>query len=192
MPDEVKKSGLMAQIFVGIVLAACVGGSSPWWLKEIKELFASSPPAAASAGERSKPAIDDEIAKLDKDDLISRQKELEKQLEDLKRGQQSDPQSQPVRNKTHDVGGSWNGADGSTYTFFQNGNNITFEEFTPDLGKTAVGTGTISGRDMTFSVQTALFSQGTLTLRLSDDGSQMTGTYTDQTYGLQTSPVLTR
>jgi hypothetical protein len=79
-----------------------------------------------------------------------------------------------------------------TYQFYQNGTSITMEETTPGYGQTAIGEGTIDGGVVTMTIQTALGSQGTLSVTLSADGRRMSGTYSDQTFGTSTPYTLTR
>jgi hypothetical protein len=187
MPEDGKKSGMIAQISVAIVIALCVGGSSPWWFKE---LFSAAKPETPTV-QTSRVNETDELAKLDKSDLATRQEQLEKELASLRQGQKDNPQPRSVRNQVNNISGTWEGG-GSSYKFYQNGTSLTMEEFTSGYGQTAIGEGTISGQDVTLTIQTALGSQGTLRVTLSDDGRSMSGTYSDQTFGTETSYTLTR
>jgi len=192
MPDEVKKSGMFAQITVAVVIALCVGGSSPWWFKELfSSLKPESAPVEGSRSVVTKPVNTDELAKLDKSDLADRQEQLEKELSDLRQEQQQNPQPRSVRNQTASISGTWQGG-GSTYTFYQNGTDLTMSETTAGYGQTAVGEGSIIGRDLVVTVQTALGSQGTLRATLSEDGRTLSGTYSDQTFGTETPYTITR
>jgi hypothetical protein len=191
MPEDAKKSGMLAQIAVAVVIALCVGGSSPWWFKEIFSSLKPDPPKPEPTqvvGGGS--VINDDLASANKADLVRRQEELERELAELRKEQKENPQSRSVKSEVNNIAGAWSG-DGSTYQFYQNGTSITMEETTPPYGQTAIGQGTINGRDVTLTVQTALGSQGTLSVTLSADGRQMTGTYSDQTLGTS-SQTLTR
>jgi len=56
---------------------------------------------------------------------------------------------------------------------------------------TMVGNGSITGNEITLSMQTALETTGTFKLTVDNSGSSISGTYTDQT-GFQFSCLLTR
>jgi hypothetical protein len=192
MPEDAKKSGMLAQIAVAVVIALCVGGSSPWWFKEIFSPAKPDPPKVEPAqivGGGS--IVNEDLASANKSDLASRQEQLERELAELRKEQKENPQSGSVKSQVNNIAGAWQG-DGSTYQFYQNGTSITMEETTAPYGQTAIGEGTINGRDVTISVQTALNSQGTLRVTLSADGRQMTGTYSDQTFGTTSPYTLTR
>jgi hypothetical protein len=187
MPEDAKKSGMLAQITVAVVIALCVGGSSPWWFKELfstqkPDAPTVEPTRATSAGS----VINDDLANANKADLASRQESLERELAELRREQKENPQSRAVKSQVNNIAGAWEG-DGSLYQFYQNGTSVTMEETTPGYGQTAIGEGTINGQTVTITVQTALGSQGTLNVTLSADGRQMSGTYSDTTFGT-TSP----
>ena len=192
MPEEGKKSGMMAQITVAVVVALCVGGSSPWW---VKELFSPKPDPAplveTGRAAEAKPAAKDQLANLDRSDLANRQEQLEKELAELRQEQKDNPQPRSVKNQVADVSGTW-AAGGSSYKIYQNGTSLTIEEFTAAYGQTAIGEGSINGQDITLTIQTALGSQGTLSLKLSADGTSMSGTYTDHTFNSQSPYTLTR
>jgi hypothetical protein len=192
MPEEVKKSGMLAQITIAIVIALCVGGSSPWWFKE---MFSSLKPEA-TAVETSRPVVakgnsTDKLATVDRADLADRQEQLENELAELRQEQKQNPQPRSVRNQTASVSGAWQGG-GSSYTFYQNGTDITMSETTEGYGQTAVGEGTLVGRDLVLTIRTALGSQGTLRAVLSEDGKTLSGTYSDQTFGSETPYTITR
>jgi hypothetical protein len=192
MPEDAKKSGMLAQITVAVVIAMCVGGSSPWWFKE---LFSTVKPEATKIESiqvaEPRPVLNDDLANANKSDLAARQEQLEKELAELRQEQKENPASRAVRNQVTNIAGAWEG-DGSTYKFYQNGTSITMEETTPGYGQTAIGEGTIDGRVVALTIQTALGSQGTLNVTLSADGRQMTGTYSDHTFGTTTPYTLTR
>ena len=188
MSTETKKSGMMAQITVGIVIALCVGGSSPWWLKEAKEIFAGPAPETPASQPLAAPAgggfssNSNNLAGLQKSgDISERQRLLEAELEEIKKQQEDEKPARPVRGQLN-VSGTWHDAD-SQATFYQVGNTVTMEEFTPGYGRTAVGQGTIDGNEITMIIQTIFNTQGTLSATVSDDGREMTGTYTDAVLG---------
>ena len=192
MAEDGKKSGMIAQIAVAVVIAMCVGGSSPWWFKE---LFSSAKPEApvidVNRGGDIKPSLNDDLATANKSDLAARQAQLERELAELRQEQKENPQPRSVRNSVNNISGEWEGG-GSSYKFYQNGTSLTMEEFTAAYGQTAIGEGTIGGREITLTVQTALGSQGTLKVTLSDDGTEMAGTYSDHTFGTESPYSLTK
>ena len=190
MSTETKKSGVMAQIIVGIVIALCVGGSSPWWLKEVKEIFAGPAPEPQAAsqtqtstsGGGGSTSNSSYLAGLQSSgDISERQKVLETELEEIKKQQEDERPARPVRGQLN-ISGTYHDAD-SQATFYQIGNTVTMEEFTPGYGRTAVGQGTIDGNEITMTIQTIFNTQGTLSATVSDDGRQITGTYTDAALG---------
>jgi hypothetical protein len=193
MPEDAKKSGMLAQIAVAVVIALCVGGSSPWWFKELFSPLKPDPPkpepTQVVGGGGS--VVSEDLASVNKTDLTSRQEQLEKDLAELRNEQRENPQSRSVKSQVNNIAGAWEGG-GSTYQFYQNGTSITMEETTPSYGQTAIGQGTINGTNVTLTIQTALGSQGTLSVTLSADGRQMAGTYSDQTFGMTTPYTLTR
>ena len=190
MAEDGKKSNLIAQIAVGMVLAICVGGSSPWWLKELKELASDSPaPVQGSTTTTTTPQpINDQLASLDKSDLANRQKQLEDELAALRNEQRQQSSTRPTG--VPDISGDWQSGLFS-YKFYQRGSSLTFEEISPVYGQTAVGEGTISGQNVSLTVQNALGVQGTLNMTLSDDGQELNGTITDA-FGNATAYTLTR
>ena len=186
MPEEGKKSGVFAQIIVAVIIAMCVGGTSPWWYKEV---FGRKPEVVPPQVSGQGLVNSEKLSQLNNSDLDKRQKQLEEELANLKRDQQQKTTpARQVRTQAN-IAGTWQG-DGSSYMITQNGNIVAFQEFTQPYGITAGGQGTISGSDITFSVQTA-FGTGTLQMTLSDDGDEMTGTYTDA-YGNQRPYTITR
>jgi len=188
MPEEGKKSGAFAQIAIAVVIAMCVGGTSPWWFKEI---FPPKPDPVQPAHNDAGLVDTQNISQQDRSDLAKRQKQLEEELANLKREQQQNPQSRRQNKNQPNIGGTWTG-EGSTYVITQSGNSLTLEEYTQPLGKTAAGTGRINGSDINFSIfWTAAGVTGTLHLSLSDGGDEMTGTFTD-TYGNQASQTFSR
>jgi hypothetical protein len=192
MPEDGKKSGMLAQITVAIVIALCVGGSSPWWFKELFSIVKPEPPKIEAGNVSETRALpNDDLASVNKSDLAARQQELEKELAELRQEQKENPQSRSIKNQVNNIAGAWEG-EGSAYQFYQNGTSVTMEETTPGYGQTAVGAGTIDGSVVTLTIQTALGSQGTLSVTLSPDGRKMSGTYSDQTFGTSSPYTLTR
>lgn len=198
MSTETKKSGMMAQIIVGVVIALCVGGSSPWWLKEVKEIFVGPAAETQAAQSQSAPlsaggpvSNSNNLAGINKSDISTRQQQLEAELEEIQKQQEDEAvPSRPARGQLN-ITGTWHDAD-SQATFVQIGNTITFEEFTPGYGRTAVGQGTISGNEITMTIQTIFNTQGTLEATVSADGKQISGTYTDLVLGASSAYSISR
>ena len=196
MSTETKKSGMMAQITVGVVIALCVGGSSPWWIREVKDLIVGTSPEQTQVTEpqaaRSRPAtVSDSsyLAGLDKSDVSEQQKLLEMELEELRAKQREAPQSRASRGQAN-ISGTWHDDD-SECTFYQDGNKITLEEITPGYGRTAIGEGTIDGNEILVNVQT-LYGDGTLRATLSSDGRRISGTFTSHILDMSTPYTITR
>lgn len=86
------KLGTLKQVVAGLVIALCVGGTSPWWFKE---LFAANdnseqPKIESGAVIESKPAAAEELPKADRTELEKRQRQLEEELAELKRDRRRD------------------------------------------------------------------------------------------------------
>jgi hypothetical protein len=103
-----------------------------------------------------------------------------------------DPKSQPTQQPKLtpqppvlvNINGTWYSDEGLSYVITQSGNNIYLEEINPLYGTTASGQGTISGQDVDISVTTAAGTQGRARFRVSDDGEELIGEYTDITRGM--------
>ena len=115
MPEEGKKSGVFAQIVIAVVIAMCVGGTSPWWFRE---LFPSKPDKTGTVeAEHSDPGLSNSksISQLDQPDLEKRQKQLEEELANLKREQQKPTPARQVKSQIN-LSGTWRGG-GSSFGF---------------------------------------------------------------------------
>lgn len=82
------------------------------------------------------------------------------------------------------ISGVWQAAGGISYTVQQNGNIIAVQEMNPLYGVTAVGQGRISGQIIDVAYNTIVGTTGRLFLELSEDGSLMTGSYSDTITGM--------
>ena len=179
MVEGKKKSGILAQIFVAAIVALLVGGTAPWWWSEF---FGDRKPNAST---------NDQLADLTPDELIQRQKRLEEELHRMREELRNN--SQTVRSEPKlNVSGTWRGTQGISYIIHQSGNAITIQEINPIYGVAAVGQGVITQRDIEISYTTAAFTRGQARLRLSDDGRQIVGTFTDLTTGMQVPASLSR
>ena len=90
------------------------------------------------------------------------------------------------------VSGTWTGENSLTYVITQSGDSVTIREMSPLYGITAIGQGTFDRRRLTVSYRTALDSEGTADLEMSDDGRQLTGSFTDSSSGVSVPAVLQR
>ena len=139
-------------------------------------------------------------------DIKQRQKALEEKLRDME-DQAAEPgagdlgASGPSRSartvaNSHlgspAVSGTWTGENSLTYVITQSGDSVTIREMSPLYGITAVGQGTFDRRRLTVSYRTALDSEGTADLEMSDDGRQLTGSFTDSSSGVSVPAVLQR
>jgi len=142
-------------------------------------------------GERPDPVARNELDRMDKQELLQRQAELERKLQAIEKDvnradpSPSDPRrpQQQQQARSLNVTGSWQSAAGLTYVLQQNGNYVAFQEINPIYGITAVGEGTIAGRVLDISYTTALGTIGKAHLRVSADGQHMSGTATDLSTG---------
>lgn len=148
------------------------------------------------------------VAQLPNNEREQRQAQLEKQLREMEeklrnseqRGQTTQlPQqkveapAQQTQLKEFNISGAWRGdEEGISYVIRQNGNAITIQEVNAIYGITAVGQGAITQQDINLSYTTALGTVGRGSLRVSDDGRQITGTFTDQTTGVTMPASLSR
>ena len=138
---------------------------------------------------------------VNSDDIMQHQKELEQKVRDTEdelggAGGQSQSTRPFAAQNPHagypQIGGTWTGANSLTYLLIQSGNSVTVQEMSPVYGTTAFGQGIINGRHLNASYRTVLETEGTASLDLSDDGRQLTGTFTDSYSGASTPAVLQR
>lgn len=181
MSEGQKKSGVFSQLFVGIVMALLVGGTSPWWYNEF-------------FGDKEKGlAPKDKLEEISTENLARRQKELEQELREIKQNERYEHESsEPVTETDVSISGTWQGVQGITYKIEQFDNEITLQEITPYYGITAVGRGTIAGREVSISYTTASYTTGTGRLKISENGREMNGTFTDSMSGMRVAASLTR
>lgn len=157
-------------------------------------IFHTAPPA-------SEPMIsEDTIENFGKEKLAQRQAELEKKLREMekllereKKGEeQSSHQTQEPQVQYFSIGDVWQGSGGVSYIVYQNGSTLTIREINPVFGVTAIGQGVIAQRDVNISYTTAIGTMGRALLKVSDDGRQITGTFTDLTTGVSMPAYLYR
>jgi hypothetical protein len=139
-----------------------------------------------------------EIEQLGDQKLADRQAQLEQKLREMEealqreknRGQQTEP-TQELPAQYANIGGTWY-ASGVSYFIQQFGTAVTIQEINPIYGVTAAGQGTITGRDISLSYNTVFGTTGSARLKLSADGRQLTGTFTDLTSGFSLTATLYR
>ncbi|MCI0694066.1 hypothetical protein L0337_18915 [candidate division KSB1 bacterium] len=139
-----------------------------------------------------------EIEQLSDQKLAERQAQLEQKLREMEdalerakeKGQQSES-AQELPTQYVNIAGTWYGG-GVSYLIQQIGSALTIQEISAIYGVTAVGQGTINGHDISFSYNTALGTRGSALLKLSADGRQITGTFTDFVSGLSWPTILYR
>lgn len=148
------------------------------------------------------------IKETSNQDIKQRQKALEEKLRDMEdQDQAAEPgagdlgASGPSRSartvaNSHlgspPVSGTWTGENSLTYVITQSGDSVTIREMSPLYGITAVGQGSFDRRHLTVSYRTALDSEGTADMEMSDDGRQLTGSFTDSSSGVSIPAVLQR
>ena len=159
------------------------------------------PPATSSlhADQGTDTLVPPEAAqKMDQGEMARRQAELEAKLrrmeEALKRSE-----ARPVRRAAQEdetdvpaarvprhvnIAGTWRDRSGVSWVIQQTGNAVTFQEFNPILGVTAVGQGTLSGHALQLSYQSALQTNGQAELTISPDGRNLTGNARDDVTGV--------
>ena len=143
------------------------------------------------------------IENLDKVNLTRRQVELEEKLRKMEKalegkGEEEQPlppqvqQTQEPQIQKFNISGGWQGNGGLSYTVYQNGNALTIREINPIFGITAVGQGVIIQKNIDISYTTAIGTTGRAILKVSDNGLQMIGTFTDMTTGVYMPAYLYR
>ena len=101
------------------------------------------------------------------------------------------PQPAPQARGPLNIGGTWRTAEGLIYVLRQSGNVVTVQEI--DRGVVvAQGQGTIVGRNLDVSYTRLDGSSGRAHVKVSADGKELTGTYTNLTLGESGSLVLYR
>ncbi len=147
---------------------------------------AVSTAAVEQAGDSSRQTseLERKIAELEKRELAQREAALQQRLEELERKMvQREAQSEqsPTPPPRIDLSGNWQSDEGLTYIFQQIGDRVTIQEINPFLGIVqAVGEGTLNGNRIEMAIQTVLGIGVSATLRVNDDGNQISGTVTDQ------------
>ncbi|MDZ7364143.1 MAG: hypothetical protein ONB46_26030 [candidate division KSB1 bacterium] len=152
---------------------------------------ASHPPSGESL------VPNQEIEQLGDQKLAERQVQLEQKLREMEealqreknRGQQSE-RTQELPAQYANIGGTWYGGGGVSYLIQQFGTAVTIQEISPIYGVTAAGQGTITGRDISLSYRTVFGTMGSAQFKVSADGRQLTGTFTDLASGFSLSTTL--
>ena len=135
----------------------------------------------------------EEYQRIPEAELEQRQDKLDRKLKDIEEKFSRIPQSklyttQPVYN----LSGTWHSPIGILYNISQYGNAITIQEVNPMFGVTAIGQGVINQQTVNINYVNALYAQGRGVLKLSNDGRQMSGTFTDLSNGFTTNAILFR
>ena len=126
------------------------------------------------------------IDELSQDELESRQAELEQKLAEMEAQLQRAPESDVQIAQVTDVSGTWQSPNGLSYTIVQQGLQLTIQEINPYYGITAVGEGNIMENTVSINYRTAANTFGTGTLRLSNNGTRLSGSFVDSYSGVQT------
>jgi len=158
--------------------------------KDKKSLIDTGKFAELSDGERSKGQVD----------LEKRLGDMEARLHDQEQRegppkyqfQKANSVSEETSVRKFDINGTWQAAGGISYVVRQNGDAVTIQEVSPIYGITAAGEGVIKQQDITVSYVTALYTTGRGILRVSDDGHQITGMFTDLSTGVSIPAALFR
>jgi hypothetical protein len=143
--------------------------------------------------------------KMGQGEMARRQAELEAKLrrmeEALKRseartvrrapGDETDVPAARVPRQVN-IAGTWRDRSGVSWVIQQTGNAVTFQEFNPILGVTAVGQGTLSGYEVQLTYQSALQTNGHAELTMSSDGRNLSGNAQDYVTGASFPLVLSR
>lgn len=131
---------------------------------------------------------DDRYSDLGKDELVSRQAELEQRLREMEAQIQRQQTDAPEEMSGPNLTGNWQSAQGLTYAITQQGAALTIQEINPFYGITAIGEGTLGDGTIVLSYRTAANTVGEGRLKLSANGRRLSGTFRD-TYSGFTTPV---
>ena len=105
-------------------------------------------------------------------------------------------ESQANNFETYNLQGRWTGVNdlGITYyyEFSQNGNSLTFNEISFDGSIIGNGQGRINGEFLNLEYQSAFNYSGTVNLKVSPDGDQLTGQVSIPSQGVSAAMVLNR
>lgn len=101
------------------------------------------------------------------------------------------PYSPPAPASFVDISGSWRGRDG-IYVFQQSGNSVNVQVFDLNQALVAQGTGMVAEGVVSIAYYRIDNTGGEATLKVSADGRQMTGNYTNLVTGEAGSMVLAR
>ncbi|WP_298269918.1 hypothetical protein [Geobacter sp.] len=123
----------------------------------------------------------EKIDQMSSAELKERQARLEEKLREMETRRET-PAPQPLP-ETASFYGTWQSTQGISYIINQNGTYITIQEISPIYGVTAVGQGTVYGREINVSYYTAAGTTGRAQLKLSGDGRQLQGGFTDLNTG---------
>ncbi|WP_447980234.1 hypothetical protein [Candidatus Nitrospira bockiana] len=155
----------------------------------------SRAPVSSGSDQPAEPLVREAAAKrVDHDEMARRQAELEaklRQMEAALNRAETKP-DRPARNAEGEgaavrpvaIAGTWHDPSGATWIIQQNGPSLTLEEINPLLGVTAVGRGTITGRRLELTYQSAMQTTGRASLTVSADGHHLSGSAQDLTTGV--------
>ena len=132
-----------------------------------------------------------QLKDIAKKELEKRQNELERKLSEFQEDFRDTPPNNldPTNQQRYNLNGTWQSNLGVYYNINQFGNTITVQEVDPIYGITAVGQGIINQRTISINYLTALYTQGTGILQVSDDGRRMDGKFTDLSTGFTTIAI---
>ncbi len=123
---------------------------------------------------------DEKIQEIPKAELAQRQQDLEKKLRQTETNVEEDRGQPPA---AWNINGTWRAPGGILYVMQQSGHMVAFREMNPVYGVTAVGQGAINGQDLDISYTTIMGTTGRTLLKVSPDGQQLTGSFTDMSTG---------
>ena len=129
---------------------------------------------------------EENIKNIPKSEIVKRQEELKRELSHTETQMEgADTQRQQYSGMTN-ISGVWQAAGGISYSIQQSGNMVAMQEMNPVYGITAVGQGVISGKSVDIAYNTIAGTTGRTTLQLSEDGKQMTGSFSHAVKGIST------
>ncbi|MGH7233574.1 MAG: hypothetical protein ACREJU_19770 [Nitrospiraceae bacterium] len=166
---------------------------------------ATALPPPSQGADRDPPASlvqEQAVKSLNHDEMERRQAELEAKLrkmeEAVKRAEASPVQEEQdeevavSKSRQINLTGTWHDRTGVSWIIHQNGNHVTVQEMNPLLGVTAVGQGTLTGRDVELTYMSAMQTTGQAALAVSPDGRNLTGTAHDLMTGASIPLMFTR
>jgi len=115
---------------------------------------------------------------LSEDETRQRQDMLEERLRQLEEQSAELPQQAPQTAAASDLTGIWQGSDGFTYVFQQNGATVVFQQRNPLFQiMTATGGGTLQGESLSVEYIIADGTTGQGQMTIAPGGRQISGTF---------------